>query len=363
MSNPFFAISEVDQTEYLTPRVSMNRAVMAKCPVSGIEEGLDGKRFKELFSPGAIVAEMRRVSRYYGVDYSHLPDFALPKELDKALRSEDARYRQFGERIANKFGNRLGLLLLTLKTGLPENRAARSDWDDSCWEYWKKLDTVVLLGGLASGRLGRHFKTQVQGVFDHAGVKPYNIMLFENGAYLGVIGLGQRMMADDTAALVLDMGQTFFKRAVLKKSGGVISGINTLDSLPSRYMQIPFEDEGEKMAFAYDLHHYIMNIIVSTYKEASESARLCDTILISIANYTHSGMLNPIRGGYAKLSLLAENYAELLGEQLSGELRRDIKVRLVHDATATALYFSDIPNAVCITLGTGFGVGFPEIKL
>ena len=363
MTNPFLCTSDIDQTEYLTPRVSLNRAVMAKCPVKGVEEGLDGKRFSELFSPGAIVAEMRRVSRYYGIDFSSMPDFSLPMQLDKALRSEDVRYRQMAERVAQKFGNRLGLLLLTLKTGLPENRAARDDWDDSCWECWRDLNTVILLGGLASSHLGRRFKQQVQEVFDYAGVKPYNIMLFENAAYLGVMGLGQRMMEDDTASLVLDMGQTYFKRAVLKKSGGIISGIQTLDSLPSRYMQIPFDDEGDKLAAAFDLHNYILNIVSSTYKEALETSELSDRILISIANYTHSGILNPIRGGYAKLSLMGDNYADLLEEQLSGELRRSVEVRLVHDATATALYFSDIPNAVCITLGTGFGIGFPDIKL
>lgn len=363
MSNPFIAISEFDQTEYLTSRVSLNRAVMAKTPAVGIEEGLDGRRFKDLFSPGAIVAEMRRVSRYYGLDFSHLPDFVLPKELDKALKSEDVRFRQMAERVVQKFGNRLGLLLLTLKTGLPENRAARSDWDDSCWDCWRDLETVILLGGLASSRLGRRFKEQAQTVFDRAGVKPYNIMLFENGAYLGVMGLGQRMMEDNTSALVLDMGQTYFKRAVLKKTDGMISGINTFDSLPSRYMQIRFDDEGDKLAFAYDLHNYIVNIIATTYKEALDTAELSNTILISIANYTHSGRLNEVRGGYAKLSLLSENYAALLEEVLSGELRRSINVRLVHDATATALYFSDIPNAVCITLGTGFGVSFPDIRL
>lgn len=363
MSNPFIAISEYDQTEYLTQRVSLNRAVMAKTPIGGVEDGLDGRSFKELFSPGAIVAEMRRVSRYYGVDYSHLPDFALPKELDKALKSEDVRYRQMAERVVQKFGNRLGLLLLTLKTGLPENRAARDDWDDGCWDCWHDLDTVILLGGLASSMLGRRFKEQAQAVFDRAGVKPYNIMLFENGAYLGVMGLGQRLMEDDSASLVLDMGQTFFKRAVLKKSDGVISGVNTFDSLPSRYMQTRFDSEGDKLSFAYSLHHYIVNIVSSTYKEALLTTRLSDTILISIANYTHSGYLNEVRGGYAKLSLLSKNYAALLEEMLSGELRRSIKVRLVHDATATALYFSDIPNAVCITLGTGFGVSFPDIRL
>lgn len=363
MSNPFMAISEYDATEYLTPRVSINRAVMAKCPVKGIEDGLEGRSFTEIFSPQAIVGEMRRVSRYYGLDFSHLPDFALPRELNKALDSDDARYRQLAKRIVVKFGNRLGLLLLTLKTGLPENRLARDDWDDSCWEYWRTRDTVILLGGLASSGLGRRFKEQIQYVFDRACRKPYNIMLFDNSAYLGVMGLGERLMEDNTSSLILDLGQTRFKRAVLTKTEGIISNVNTLDSLPSRYMRIPFDDEGDRLAFAYDLHHYIVNIISATYKEASETAMLSDQILISIANYTHSGILNPTRGGYAKLAMLTENYAALLEETLSGELRRNIRVRLVHDATATALYFSDVPNSVCITLGTGFGVGYPDIQL
>jgi hypothetical protein len=89
-----------------------------------------------------------------------------------------------------------------------------------------------------------------------------------------------------------------------------------------------------------------------------------DRIFISIANYTYSGRLNIVRGGYAKLSVLGgDNYAAILEETLSGELRREVKVRLVHDATATALYFSDIPDAICLTLGTAFGVSFPDIKV
>ena len=38
-------------------------------------------------------------------------------------------------------------------------------------------------------------------------------------------------------------------------------------------------------------------------------------------------------------------------------------IRLVHDGTAAALYYKGAKNAVCITVGTAFGVGFPEIIL
>ena len=363
MSNPFIAISEYDQTEYLTQRVSLNRAVMAKTPIGGVEDGLDGRSFKELFSPGAIVAEMRRVSRYYGVDYSHLPDFALPKELDKALKSEDVRYRQMAERVVQKYGNRLGLLLLTLKTGLPENRAARDDWDDSCWEFWRSIDTVILTGGLASSMLGRRFKEYILTIFDAARVKPYDIMMFDNGTYTGVMGVAQRLMADNTASLVCDFGHTGIKRAVIRKAGGEIAEFLPQESLPSLHMQSRFDSGEEKRREAIELHRYIVKTIASSYRIGLNYASLSGTILISIANYTHNGILNSVRGGYAKLCEIGADYARVLEDDLSGELHRGIRARLVHDSTASALYFADVDNSVCITLGTGFGVGFPNIRL
>lgn len=361
--NPFISVSQLDKTEYLTYRCSLNRAILQKVPVSGVENNLEGKSFSEIFSTMTIVDEIRRVSRYYAIDLSGYPDFALPKMLDDALFAKDVRYRQMAHRIVSQFGNRLGLLLLTLRTGLPENRAARDDWDDDCWNFWRDINTVILTGGLASSMLGRRFKEHIYSVFDRAGVKPYQIMLFDNGSYLGVMGLAQRLMADDTASLVLDLGHTSFKRAVVKKKNGEISGFLPFDTLPSRYMKSRFDDDGELLAYAYDLHNYIVNIVSSTYKEALLNNELSDHILISIANYTHSGILHPTRGGFAKLSRLGESYRSILEEELSGELRRDIKVSLVHDGTATALYFSDIPDSVCITIGTGFGVGFPQIKI
>ena len=283
--------------------------------------------------------------------------------LNKALVSDDIRYQQLAERVIRKFGNRLGLLLLTLRTGSRANREARSDWDDSCWEYWRGLDTVILTGGLASSMLGRRFKEQVQYVFDMAGARPYDIRLFDNGAYLGVMGVAQRMMDDNSASLVFDLGHTNFKRALVRKDGGVISGFSPFDSLPSLYMQSRFDSEAEKLSAAMRLHKYIVNTAVNTYREASEVTEVSGRLLFSIANYTYSGHLNTERGGFAKLSLLGENYAAVLEEVLAGELRRSVEVRLVHDATATALYFSEIPNSVCITLGTAFGVGFPETRI
>lgn len=361
--NPFLSVSEPDKTEYLTDRCSLNRAVLGKLPLYGIEDGIEGLSFKEIFSTPLIVEDIRRVSRRYGIDLSGEPDSRLPILLDGALRSDNVRYKQMAERVTKRFGNRLGLLLLTLKTGERENRLARPDWDGACWDYWRDLRTVILTGGLASGMLGRRFKEYIHTIFDTAGVKPYDIMLFDNGAYVGIMGVAERLMADNTSGLALDFGHTGIKRALVKKAGGEIASITPLDSLPARFMQSRYADEGEKYRLAIDLHNYIVNTIASSWRESKDPGALNGTILISIANYVNNGILNDVRGGYAKLSVIGGSYARVLEEDLSGELHRPIKVRLVHDSTASALYFSDIERSVCITLGTGFGVGFPDIHL
>ena len=363
MKNPFLSVSDVDQTEYLTARCSLNRAVIAKLPLYGVDDEIEGKAFVDAFSTPVIVEEIRRTSKRYNIDLSGISDAELPKILSQGLESDDARLRQMAQRVTKKFGMRLGLLFLMLKTALPENRAARDDWDDACWEIWQEIETIVLTGGLASSMLGRRFKEYIHAVFDLAGVKPYHIMLFDNGRYLGVMGLAQRLMEDDTSALVLDMGHTGIKRALVRKRAGEIAGFTPMESLPSLYMQSRFDDDDEKLHTAIELHRHIVGVTAASYRELSQSEELSDTILFSIANYTHSGRLNAERGGYAKLCEIDVDYARILEEDLSGELHRRVKVRLVHDSTASALYFSDVENAACITLGTGFGVGFPNIHI
>ena len=177
------------------------------------------------------------------------------------------------------------------------------------------------------------------------------------------MGLAQKLMPDDTASLVLDFGHTGIKRAAIKKSGGEITEFVAQESLPSLYMQSRFDSAEEKRDAAIRLHRYIVNTITASYRIGQTAAALSDTILISIANYTHNGVLNSERGGYAKLCEIGAEYARVLEDDLSGELHRDIKIKLVHDSTASALYFADYDNSVCITLGTGFGVGFTNTKL
>ncbi len=360
--NPFLSVAP-DGSEYVTSRCSLNRAVMAKLPLDGTGEQIEGLCFSDIFSTELLIAEIRSRARYFGVDISELEDRQLPRALDRWLTSKSIRERGLAQRVVSKFGNRLGLILLALKRGDIENRRARDDWDDSCWDYWRELSTVILTGGLSSSMLGRRFKEQILSVFDRAGVPPYQIMLFENGAYLGVMGAAQRLMRDDTEAVVFDLGQTNIKRAVVRKRGGDIEGFSPLETLRASFMETSFDTEEQRRDAALRLHRYLLNSIAESVRDAEMVHTLSDEIIVCIASYTYSGILDDERGGYAKLRLLGDNYALLLSNDLSGELRRPVTVRLLHDSTATALYFSNIENSVCITLGTGFGVGFPEIRI
>lgn len=363
MVNPFFSYLREEKIEYLTPVCSLNKAVVAKVPVSGIDDSIQGKNFKDIFSTELVVQEIKSLSKIYGIDISSYEDHMLPKMLDSALVSGDIRHRQMALRVANKFGNRLGLLLLTLRLGEQENRDVRPDWDERHWQYWAQLDTVIFVGGLASSMLGRQFKERIQFVFDIAGAKPYNIMLFDNGTFVGAMGCAQRLMQDNTTSLVFDFGHTNLKRCIISKGVGQIREFTALDSLKSRYVHSkPFEGE-DMWDTALKLHKYLVKTIVDTYKKHEDKYNLSDEILISIANYNAGGELNAVRGGYAKLTELSTDYAKLLVEDISGLLHKRVKIRLVHDGSANALYFSEVENAACISLGTAFGVGFTDIKM
>lgn len=362
MKNPFFSYLKEEKTEYLTPVCSLNRAVMKKLPLYGVADEVEGKLFKEIFSTQLVIDEIKATAEHYHIDISEYEDYKLPQLLDRALVSNDIKYSQMAQRISNKFGDRLGLILLALRKGEEPNRNARPEWSDEHWKYWSELNTVIFVGGLASSMLGRKFKERIQHIFDMAGEKPYNIMLFDNGTYVGVMGCAIKLMKDNTTALVFDFGHTNLKRSVVTKGISEIREFTPLESVKSKYVNRLSKND-DAWEEALKLHKYLVKTIVDTYRSAVDHCAISDTIIISIANYNAGGALNPLHGGYAKLSELSNDYAKLLTEDLSSMLHKRVKVRLVHDGTANALYFSEIENSVCVSLGTAFGVGFTDIKI
>lgn len=366
MQNPFLnRAKEERKSDYLTSVCSVNRIRLAKLPVYGVDDEIEGLTVKEFFSTKLVIEEIKKSADILQIDLEREVEKTLPKLLAKKLKSENKVVADEAMRIVTKFGNRLGLLFLALKKGDKKNKQAREDWTDEHWDYWAQVNDIILVGGLASGEFGKILKKQVDYVFSLQRIVPYNIILYSNSADVGVLGCATQISAQDGVNVVMDFGQTNIKRSFVTKHRGEITEIKTLEPYPSKYMDWETSSEEEKLKQAKKLHRYLIKAIEDTYNTAKSLTKTEPNreIVISIASYTVDGALNADRSGYAKLCTLGANYAECLWWELSGILRKDVIVKLIHDGTAIALNFSDKKNTVCLSLGSYFGIGFPETKL
>lgn len=387
-SNPFISVTEND-SEYLTANCSLNRVRIAKLPIYGIEDDIEGKQMSEIFGAGIIINEIERNAEALGINLSEHKRMDLPILLDEKIDEGN----QEAIRIVRKYGNRLGLFLLVLKTGLPENRAAREDWADEHWEYWANIKKIFLAGGLACGRMGEYMLMVVKELFEKANVPMYNIIRNTNSSEMGAKGCLTRLEDDNDVHILFDFGQTKIKRLIAVHRYSDVANNNPdnsymsdsyddgddkrfagdsfdneyklikLSSKKSINMDLHVEDDEERRRQAEELHSYIVESIVDTYNEALKYGSIRWEIVISIASYVMEGKIYDARSGYAKLCMLSNNYAGYLAATLEKRLNRGIIIKLVHDGTAAALYYKGVKNAVCITAGTALGVGFPEIAL
>lgn len=363
MKNPFISYCETEKVEYLSRNCSVNSVCIEKLPIRGVDDSVEGKRAMDIFSARIISEDIRESAERMKIDVSGYSFRDLPRFIGDNILSDDIMKKRLAESMAEKYGNRLGLILLTLKQGKKENRAARPDWRDEHWEYWAQIKNVILTGGLASGIVGKRFKEQIIEVFDMAGESVYNISLFENSSHIGAMGCAKLITESDKNFAVLDMGQTNIKRCLLTKRSGELSNINVLETKPSINMELDFSDSDENYSKALELHRYIINILADTCKDIELKRDETGEVIVSIANYVVGGTLNTFRGGYAKLSLLGLDYATMLSDELSSRLHRPMRVRLLHDGTAIALNFAGQKDTVCLSLGTAFGVGFPPERV
>lgn len=358
VKNPFIKVSESGR-EYTDSTCSINRIPLAKLPIYGIEDELEGKTVSQIFSTYVITCEIKEKAELLGVELSEFSDRALIFEFVKKITDGNT----IAIEMMRKYGRRMGLIFLTLKLGEEENRKARADWNDQCWEYWQNVKRVILVGGLTSGVLGAILKAEAVAVFEKAGVEPYDFVLFDNATYVGVMGGASQIKQENGKFMVFDFGQTNLKRSIVRKRDGEVRNVRTLESLPSKYMSKISSHDENAYEEAIKLSAYLTSCICDTIRFVEESEQLGDEIIISIANYvSNGGWLSDQRGGYAKLCAVCGNFEEYLENELSGMLRRNVSIRLIHDATAAALYFSDYKSSVCVTIGTAFGVGFPEIR-
>ena len=358
MINPFISYTDNDKP-YLTDICSINKLLINQLPFKGIVDDIEGLNANRIISTKVIGDAIRSKADVLGIDADLYSNSQLAKKLEEALDSNDENIRKQAEQLYKIFGYRLGVILLTLKQGKEDNRLSRPGWKDEHWEFWNKQKKIILVGGLTNGKSGQLLRKYALEAFEVANTEPYEIMLFSNASHYGTLGCATQVKDKSKSAVVFDFGQTNIKRCVVDFDGDKICTDAFLESIPSLYMEWVDLSEDKKIELAHKLHDKLVGVITDTYKVASVNHKLGNEIIISIASYTVEGQLHTTRGGYAKLSVLADNYGVFLQEELSKALGKDIEVTLIHDGTAIAKYFSEYKDAVCVSLGTAFGVGFP----
>ena len=204
--NPFISVDEISGAQYLTESCSLNRVVLSKLPVEGIEDGLAGLTADKIFSTPSLIEEIIKNADALGIDVESAQRMKLPFLLEDRLVSGNAENAAVAREIVKKFGYRLGMIFLALKKGEPENRAARPDWTDAHWAYWAQIKTVILVGGLTNGLLGVRFKEYALELFQAAGVEPYDFVLFENASFVGIMGCASKISRPEGLSVVFDLG-------------------------------------------------------------------------------------------------------------------------------------------------------------
>ena len=230
----------------------------------------------------------------------------MPQYLTECLKSYYFSVKKTANSIVKLFGERLAVILLTLKKGEKVNRISRKDWNDTHWEYWNSLKNVILVGGLSSSELGKRLKYYVEEVFKESNEDCYNIILSEDSANVGIRGCLTYIKKPEKKKLYLifDCGQTLIKRSLVRIDEKGIKNVIKLDKVLSKHTGWNFQDIKKEKSEAEALNSYILSVIIVTMRGVKGGASsIGNNIVISIANYVRNGLFAD-RGGYGKLRLI-----------------------------------------------------------
>lgn len=331
-------------------------------PDCSVSQDLTGKSAQNVFSTDLFIEEIKNSADKLQIDISSLQEKSLPIYLETCLKSSNSEVVTAASNILRLFGERLAVILLCLKEGAHENRKARKDWEDAHWNYWNSIEQIILVGGLASPPLGDYLKQYVEQVFKLSNKCPYHIILGEDSTYAGLKGCATFLehSEDSHVNLIFDYGQSFIKRSYVIMENGYVKDIIVLDKKLSQHVEWDIKDSDIENKEAVLLNNHFLETIARTIHEVEQKGySIHPHIILSIANYVKDGVIAN-RGGYGKLRLIAPNYADYLSSWLKNKYNKDYHFTLVHDGTAMAAGYSGYTKSVCLSLGTAFGVGFPD---
>jgi hypothetical protein len=351
--NPFDA---APAGRFVTPSLNQTRIVAA--PGLAIPPDLLGRSGYDLLSAAALTGMARAAAPALGLD-PDAPDLLMA--FDACLTAVSPTTRGAAQALAHAYGQRLGLLLTLLKRGDPASRAARPDWQEAHWVFWRSRRVIWLGGGLLAGALGPIAAAAAEHALHAAGLVEMRVRCAAQAAHLPLWGVARSAPAEATAMAVFDFGQTRVKRGLARYAGGRLLGLAPLPALDSGC--------GHVRRFAYfpgaaaRQAERMVAIMAATWREARDAGwPLGDSVGVSAATYLVDGHPPPgygVLSCYGRLQLLSPNVRADLGRRLRAALGRPLRLRLEHDGAAAALALAGERKAAVILLGTALGVGFP----
>lgn len=261
------------------------------------------------------------------------------------------------QRLAQAYGRKLGFLLAMIWRGDAESRAARPEWTDAHWDYWKSIPEIVFGGGLLAGALGKWAIASAREIVDGYGLaltlthSPY-------AAHLPLIGLGRSVPPGTGAMLVFDFGQTSVKRAVAEYSDDQLTALRILPPFPTVCKDINAYDR--PLADIQTQWEEMRTIITRTWEEVHARWGEVSRLGLCLSCYILDGHPSPYDNGcYGSLQHLAPNLTAFIHAELNHALGQEIGFLLAHDGTAAAFTLAGQENRFVLTLGTAIGNGFP----
>lgn len=345
MENPFYTSSRVVSR-------SMNQVYLATLPDQVVSISHQGRRSFSLLSLNSLLESIRNYASALGIEADETD---LVAALNARIHHENDQIRMVARQIAVRYGHSLAIVLLTLKQGKPENRAARHDWSEAHWGYWANIDTVWLGGGLAAGNMGDIVTRAAQSLIHELGYSDYRIQLAPQGANLALVGTQKLLTQHEKPSLLFDFGHTTIKRGICVH--GEMVYLPTVSAYcPGGKYRAGTPSEAEEQL------GYMLQVIRQTWEETKRDGyALSDEMAVSLACYLYEGHPAPQDlGCYGQLQLLAPHLKTFLVSQFSQTLEQEINLHLIHDGTAAALVYDGSPNTAVLTLGTAVGIGFPS---
>lgn len=345
VAHPFFAADAAAR--------SLNRARLVELPgVAGVE-GLLGRSASELLSAAAVTSLVRAAAGSLALD----PDAPTLLPAFNAVFDEP-QTRPEALAVAGEVGRRLGALLLMLWRGDAANRAARPEWDDAHWAFWRTVQRVVVGGGLLAGRLGEAAVPAAAAFLAAAGC-PIGVERSPYGDAIALVGLARHAPADAAHMLLFDFGHTAVKRGLATYRHGQFIDLARRPSLPP-----PCEDGWHTHAGPqWARQRWERMAAAVTAEWAAVLGPACGApVAVGLCLASHLQDGHPVgrdRGCYTSLGELAPHLATFVRDDLWARLGRFCSLALLHDGLAAASTRAGEPHTVVLTLGTAIGAGYP----